>query len=64
MASKRRLRRRACEGKVRHDIESGAAAHKQRLGFPFVYYKCQFCSGWHVGRPDKRKRQSLRAKNK
>lgn len=54
MSSKRRLRRKACEGKVRH--ESGAAAiqairsldrsgsHAKRDA-----YKCRFCGGYHIG---------------
>jgi hypothetical protein len=54
MASKRKLRRRACEGKVR--FESRDAAERKRR---FVYrdynekalnvYKCRFCGGWHLG---------------
>lgn len=58
MASKRRVRRNACTGKVRHRQASHAAYHvkllrdkgEQSIG----YYRCRFCNGWHVGhRPRK-----------
>lgn len=53
MASKRHLRRKACEGKKRYARPSGANTHKRKLGLKdaevMAVYKCQFCGGWHVG---------------
>ncbi len=59
MASKRRVRHKACEGKVRHETaaEAWGAAGKTRGNVRS--YKCRFCSGWHCGLPPgklKRKR--------
>lgn len=55
MASKRRQRRKACEGKVRHSGPDAAfavmrALTRRRLdhGKP---YPCRFCKGWHIGHP-------------
>lgn len=53
MASKRRLRRRACEGKVRHSDKDNAFDHLralQKRGYVGHVYKCDFCGGYHVGR--------------
>ncbi len=50
MASKRRLRRRSCEGKIRHVEVDGAYAHSKSLGWPYHPYKCKFCKGYHIGR--------------
>ena len=58
MASKRRLRRNACDGEKRHPDKTRAVAHLIHLkklamqsGFlaSMRSYKCQFCHGWHVG---------------
>lgn len=53
MASKRRIRRNACEGKQRHpDKDSAighATAHKHRFKEYLRAYHCRFCKGWHVG---------------
>ncbi|HYP49716.1 MAG TPA: hypothetical protein VEQ34_02155 [Pyrinomonadaceae bacterium] len=58
MASKRRIRANACEGKVRHISESHAKyacfLEKQRLGEWLIYYKCKFCRRWHIGHPPKK----------
>lgn len=55
MASKRRIRRRSCEGKQRHGTRRGALIHAvtlRRSGEPEVVpYYCPFCGGWHVGHP-------------
>ena len=69
MSSKRAQRRRACEGKVRHPNAEAAlahAAHLRRLGSPVPAraYACPHCGAWHVGRPDRRTRQSLRAQRR
>ena len=56
MASKRRIRRKQCEGKQRHKTQTSAVRHKislERDEGLFTdkrrTYKCQFCKGWHVG---------------
>lgn len=54
MSSKRRLRRRTCERKVRHASEQdGLAALRslRRSGDNDVMnvYHCRFCGGWHTG---------------
>ena len=64
MASKRHIRRRSCESKVVHQSEQDAIVHARRLGSFCVPYHCSFCNKWHVGRPDRSKRQSLIAKAK
>ena len=56
MASKRRIRRKACSSKVRHASRADAltamhkviAAGKKHGGRLNVYY-CQFCGGYHFG---------------
>lgn len=55
MSSKRRLRRKSCEGKIRH-VDAGAAqaaltALVRNKGWqgPMNPYKCRFCGGWHIG---------------
>jgi hypothetical protein len=54
MASKRHIRRRSCENKVRHADFEGALAHSKRQravhGEIVVPYACTLCGGWHVGR--------------
>lgn len=54
MASKRRIRRRACTGKQRHADEQGAQAHVRSLYAKGIAgrraYRCKFCGGYHVGR--------------
>ncbi len=64
MASKRHQRRRSCESKVRHPDEQSAQKHAHSLKEFSLAYSCPFCHGWHVGRPDKKKRQSLAAKKR
>lgn len=64
MASKRRLRRKACGNKVKHANLANAqiAAHnsarkfKQRLSA----YKCQYCGSYHVGHTPKAVKQFTR----
>ena len=55
MASKRRLRRKSCEGKAKHDTKDNAVVaikvlvrnrgHQGQLHA----YRCDFCGKWHVG---------------
>lgn len=55
MSSKRRIRRKSCTGKVRHEsAAAGWAAinslHRTRGDQGrMTAYRCQFCKGWHVG---------------
>lgn len=54
MASKRRLRRKACGDKVRHPTQTAAVRHLiklQRKDFArgMRSYRCRWCGGWHVG---------------
>jgi hypothetical protein len=54
MASKRRLRRKACDGKIRHSTEAAAMRHYARLRYGIgesnvKVYHCGFCGGWHIG---------------
>ncbi len=58
MASKRRLRRKSCDGKVRHADAAGGLAHIGRLarsgsGGSMNVYRCQFCKGYHIGHRSK-----------
>lgn len=58
MSSKRRIRRKSCDGKHQHEDKTKAIAHKMRLikdglaqrGELWVY-RCEFCNKWHVGHP-------------
>lgn len=66
MPSKRRLRRRSCTYKHKFVDKDVAFAAVRRMRTQGKYgvspYKCGFCSGWHIGRPNKRKRQGMRAR--
>lgn len=65
MASKRRLRRKACEGKRRHADEAGARVEVAKARVRGLHaYQCPHCSGWHVGHPPARVRQGLAAKRR
>jgi hypothetical protein len=57
MASKRRLRRQSCEGKVRHETAGAAwiAAKRTGDGRETKPYRCPFCGLWHVGHLPHRK---------
>lgn len=56
MSSKRRLRRNACDGKVRytsfpearHAMHS-VIRHMGNGGWPMEPYHCEFCKGFHFG---------------
>lgn len=55
MASKRRRRRRSCEGKRSHSSRWAAVCEAGRLrkvteNGRYKAYKCPFCGLWHVGR--------------
>jgi hypothetical protein len=63
MASKRRVRANACEGKVRHDSleEAKYACYlaKRRFGDWLICYKCKFCHRWHIGHPPKKVKHAI-----
>lgn len=44
-----------------HAASRAHAAHLRRLGSPAHAYACPRCGSWHVGHPNRRTRQSLRA---
>lgn len=61
MSSRRRLRRKACDGKVRHGTESEAlrtmfAMRGRRLNV----YRCSYCNGFHVGHRPRGRRTPFR----
>lgn len=53
MASKRRIRRNACGGKIQYQTVAEATAAKHRIierhGDPMQSYRCKFCRQWHLG---------------
>lgn len=55
MSSKRRIRRKACKGKIRHADAASAwsalSALNRNKGYqgPMNAYACRFCGGWHIG---------------
>ena len=51
MSSKRRLRRKACQGKIRHKTDGAAFYAASKTGDGCAHYRCEFCSGYHVGHP-------------
>ena len=60
MASKRRIRRKSCAGKVRHQNQTDAVASlkgtvkRNNLNrYELRTYKCKFCHCWHIGHPNK-----------
>lgn len=67
MASKRRVRRNMCGGKVQFVSQATAAIASKQMrsrGERMAYYRCKWCGFYHIGHPDKRARQSLRARRK
>lgn len=58
MSSKRRVRAKSCEGKVRHATMAGACIAARKTDEKVRPYKCRHCPGWHVGHePGKQKRR-------
>lgn len=53
MASKRGVRRKACDGKIRHTDKRNSLKHlislKKEGGVNLNAYRCKFCKGWHIG---------------
>lgn len=56
MASKRQVRRKSCERKVKYETAKDANANI-RIGL--IVYKCKFCGKYHVGHPPRKAKQSL-----
>ena len=60
MASKRAVRRRSCQRKVRHETHAAAPQALRLLtlskGFQGhqIIYRCAFCGGYHYGHPPAR----------
>lgn len=53
MASKRRLRRNACDGKRKFDTSKDASENLKTFAWkllrPMQVYKCKFCTKYHYG---------------
>ena len=54
MSSKRRLRRKQCETKIKHESRSNAFSALRSLlkrdnKWFMTVYKCKFCGKWHIG---------------
>ena len=66
MASKRHVRRKACEGKVKFTDQEKATkaaySYLKSYGQYMHTYKCKFCSRWHIGHPPKAVRRALAAR--
>jgi hypothetical protein len=63
VSSKRRHRRKACTGKVRHrdPAAARAAANAARgRGHRVNAYPCPHCGGWHIGHPTRGQRHAAR----
>jgi len=65
MASKRHLRRKACESKEKYDEATAkrfAGNMTAQQGKVVLAYKCPFGNHWHTGHATRRQRQGLEAK--
>ena len=66
MASKRHQRRKACEGKVKFSdfatASRAAYSYQRTFGHWMLAYKCDFCSGYHIGHPPRHIRQAINAR--
>jgi hypothetical protein len=58
MSSRRALRRKSCEGKIRHETLGAAWIAARKTDGGVRPYKCKWCSMFHVGHePGKQKRR-------
>lgn len=68
MASKRRLRRKGCEGKVQHASREDAQAHSNAMwrhaGGGTHIYHCKFGDHWHIGHPTSQQIQGMKARKR
>jgi len=69
VSSKRRVRRAACSGKVKHKTEQEARRALSYLmrgpnydGQQLVAYRCQFCRQFHLGHVPYAVRQAIEAR--
>lgn len=66
MASKRHMRRKACEWKLAYPTQTEAVAAsirlRKRTGSVTGAYRCPFCGQWHHGHTASRTREALRAR--
>jgi len=62
MASKRRLRRKACGAKLRFNSHEEALIFLQERHLRgMAPYPCGFCGHYHVGHPNRHQRQAITA---
>ena len=65
MASKRAIRRRACEGKRRYATQKAAgdalSKHRKGIGWMIAYH-CKFCHQFHLGHPPRKVREAIAAR--
>ncbi len=63
MSSKRRIRRKSCEGKRRHKTHEDAMKELRGCSVKtgLRIYKCQFCHHYHVGHMSARARAGMEA---
>lgn len=67
MASKRRIRRKACEGKKCFDSQLSASRVTSRFRKQnewLMTYKCKFCHNWHIGHPNAKQKQGFAASHR
>ncbi len=62
MSSKRAVRRKSCETKVRHSTQEQAWATAHRLMNGAVPYKCRFGNHWHTGHHPAQVKRSVEAR--
>ena len=64
VASRRRIRKRGCDNKVRYSTRGEATRVAKKMtshtGEILVPYHCGFCSKWHIGHPPMRVQRQLR----
>lgn len=64
MASKRRLRRKSCTGKLRYeraDAERLARRASYQTRSRISAYECWSCGGWHIGHTPGKVRRAMKA---
>lgn len=65
MSSKRNVRRRTCDRKVRYETQEEASAARTRLfrsgSGGMNVYKCKFCGGYHIGHRNERQQKAFQA---
>jgi hypothetical protein len=60
MSSRRALRRKSCEGKIRHSTIGAAWIAAGKTGGKVRPYRCKFCGDYHCGHePGKQKRRHV-----